>query len=84
LDFQPFFRTFRQVKGMKREITNREVDIIAIKGLLEGLTHTYDSLVKVSKDPEYRGDLTEELERVMGEIKSNEEKLISLEFQTYL
>jgi hypothetical protein len=48
------------------------------------LTRTYDSLVKVSKDPEYRGDLTEELERVMGEIKLNEEKLFSLESQTHL
>jgi hypothetical protein len=67
---------------MKREITNRECDIAQIKGLLIGLTHTYDSLVKVSKDPEYRGDLTEEIERVMGEIKLNEEKLISLESQT--
>lgn len=61
-----------------------EVDIIAIKGLLMGLNHTYDSLLKVSKDPEYRGDLTEELERVMGEIKLNEEKLIDLESQTQL
>jgi hypothetical protein len=69
---------------MKREITNKECDIIAIKGLLIGLTRTDDSLVKVSKDPEYRGDLTEELERVMGEIKLNEEKLFSLESQTHL
>ena len=67
---------------MKREITNKECDIAYIKGLLIGLTHTYDSLVKVSKDPEYRGDLTEEIERVIGEIKLNEEKLISLETQT--
>ena len=69
---------------MKREITNKEVDIITIKGLLMGLNHTYDSLLKVSKDPEYTGDLTEELERVMGEIKLNEEKLIDLESQTQL
>ena len=64
---------------MKTEITNRECDIAYIKGFLIGLTRTYISLVKVSKDPEYRGDLTEELERVMMEIKLNEEKLISLE-----
>jgi hypothetical protein len=69
---------------MKREITNKECDIAHIKGLLIGLTRTYDSLVKVIKDPEYRGDLTEELERVMGEIKLNEEKLFSLESQTHL
>jgi hypothetical protein len=69
---------------MKREITNREYDIAYIKGLLIGLTRTYDSLVKVSKDPEYRGDLTEEIERVMREIKLNENKLIDLESQTHL
>ena len=62
---------------MKREITNKECDIAETEGLLVGLTRTYDSLVKVSKDPEYRGDLTEELERVLREIKLNEEKLIS-------
>ena len=67
---------------MKREITNRECDIAYIKGLLIGLTRTYNSLVKVNEDPEYRGDLTEEIERVMEEIKLNEEKLISLESQT--
>jgi hypothetical protein len=67
---------------MKREITNRECDIAYIKGLLMGLTRTYNSLVKVNEDPEYRGDLTEEIERVMEEIKLNEEKLISLESQT--
>jgi len=69
---------------MKRYITNKEVDIIAIKGLLTGLNHTYDSLLKVSRDPEYRGDLTEELERVMVEIKLNEKKLMDLESQTQL
>jgi hypothetical protein len=62
---------------MKREITNKECDIAETEGLLVGLTYRYDSLVKVSKDPEYRGDLTEELERVMREIKLNREKLIS-------
>ena len=67
---------------MKREITNRECDIAQTKGLLVGLTRTYDSLVKVSKDPEYRGDLTEEIERVLREIKLNGEKLFSLESQT--
>lgn len=63
---------------MKREITNKECDIAQIKGLLVGLTYTYDSLLKISKDPEYRGDLTEELKRIMSEIKLNEEKLICL------
>ena len=69
---------------MKREITNRECDIVYIKGLLVGLKRTYDSLLKVSKDPEYSGDLTEELKRIIGEIKLNEDKLFSLESQTHL
>lgn len=60
---------------MKTKITNTEVDTIYLKGLLEGLTHTYNSLVKVSKDPEYRGDLTEELKRIESEIKLTKEKL---------
>ncbi len=67
---------------VKKEITNRDCDIAQIKGLLTGLTHTYNSLLKVSEDPEYRGDLTEELKRITGEIKLNEDKLISLEAQT--
>ncbi len=67
---------------VKKEITNRDCDIAQIKGLLTGLTRTYNSLVKVSEDPEYRGDLTEELKRIKGEIKLNEDKLISLETQT--
>jgi len=67
---------------MKTKMTNTEVDTIYLQGLLEGLTHTYNSLVKVSKDPEYRGDLTEELKRIMEEIKLNKEKLINLGSQT--
>ncbi|MEY4571544.1 MAG: hypothetical protein RLZ10_755 [Bacteroidota bacterium] len=64
---------------MKREVTNKECDIAAIEGLLVGLNHTYDSLLIISKDPEYRGDLTEELKRIECEIKLNKEKLIDLE-----
>lgn len=67
---------------MKREITNKECEVAYIKGLLLGMYRTYTGLLDISKDPEYRGDLTEELKRIMEEIKLNEEKLISLESQT--
>jgi hypothetical protein len=33
--------------------------------------------VKISKDPTYRGDLTEELKRVETEIQINNQKLMS-------
>ena len=63
--------------GFRKETTNEECEIIAIKGKLEGLNHYYLSLSKISKDPTYRGDLTEELERVETEIKINKQKLMS-------
>jgi hypothetical protein len=58
-------------------VTNKECDKIAIKGKLEGLNHYYLSLSKISKDPSYRGNLSEELERVETEIKINKQKLKS-------
>ena len=61
--------------GYRKEITNEECDIVAIKGLLDGLNYRYMSLVKISKDPSYRGDLTEEIKRVEVEIKINKQKL---------
>ena len=58
-------------------ITNKECEIIAVKGKLEGLTKYYLSLSKISKDPSYRGNLIEELKRVETEIKINKQKLMS-------
>jgi hypothetical protein len=58
-------------------VTNKDCDKIAIKGKLEGLNHYYLSLSKISKDPSYRGNLGEELERVETEIKINKQKLKS-------
>jgi hypothetical protein len=63
--------------GFIKETTNKECEIIAIKGKLEGLNHYYLSLSKISKDPTYRGNLSEELERVETEIKINKQKLMS-------
>ena len=63
--------------GYRKEITNEECEIVAIKGLLTGLNNHYINLLKISKDPNYRGDLTEELKRVEREIKINNQKLMS-------
>jgi hypothetical protein len=63
--------------GFRKSITNDECEIVAIKGLLNGLNNHYINLVKISKDPNYRGDLTEEIERVKTEIKINNQKLVS-------
>lgn len=63
--------------GFRKSTTNEECEIIAIKGRLEGLTKYYLSLSKISKDPSYRGDLSEELKRVETEIKINNQKLVS-------
>ena len=64
--------------GFRKITTNEECAIIAIKGKLEGLNHYYLSLSKISKDPSYRGDLSEELKRVETEIKINNQKLVEL------
>ena len=61
----------------KQMVTNEECEIISIKGKLEGLNNYYLSLSKISKDPTYRGDLTEELKRVETEINLNKQKLMS-------
>ena len=63
--------------GFRKITTNEECEIIAIKGKLEGLTEYYINLSKISKDPSYRGNLSEELERVETEIKINKQKLMS-------
>ena len=61
--------------GFRKGITNEECEIIAIKGKLDGLNSYYLSLSKISKDPSYRGNLSEELERVKTEININKQKL---------
>jgi hypothetical protein len=58
-------------------ITNEECEKISIKGKLSGLNNYYLSLVRISKDTTYRGDLTDELKRVETEININKQKLMS-------
>jgi hypothetical protein len=58
-------------------VTNEECEKIAIEGKLIGLNEYYLNLTKISNDPSYRGNLSEELERVETEIKINKQKLMS-------
>jgi hypothetical protein len=64
--------------GWRREISNLECDIVAVKGLLKGLNNHLTALIRISNDPEYRGDLTDEIKRVRLEIEENENKLNEL------
>jgi hypothetical protein len=56
-------------------ITNKEVEIVRLKGYLEGLNYRYNSLVSISKNPLYKSDLKEEIEKVLTEIKEVKNKL---------
>jgi hypothetical protein len=56
-------------------ITNKEVEIVRLRGYLEGLNYRYNSLVSISKNPLYKSDLKEEIEKVLTEIKEVKNKL---------
>jgi predicted DNA-binding protein (UPF0251 family) len=56
-------------------ITNEEVEIVRLRGYLEGLNYRYNSLVGISKNPLYKSDLKEEIEKVLTEIKEVKNKL---------
>jgi len=56
-------------------ITNEDAEKAALKGYLEGLNYRYNSLVKISKNPIYKSDLKEEIEKVLNEIKEVKKKL---------
>lgn len=56
-------------------ITNEEAEIARLKGYLEGLNYRYNSLVSISKNPLYKSDLKEEIEKVLNEIKEIKVKL---------
>ncbi len=47
--------------GWRKEISNLECDIIAVEGYLSGLNYRLKSLVNLSNNPDYRGDLTDEI-----------------------
>jgi hypothetical protein len=56
-------------------ITNEEAEIARLRGYLEGLNYRYNSLVSISKNPLYKSDLKEEIEKVLNEIKEIKVKL---------
>ena len=56
-------------------ITNDEVEIVSLKGKIEGLTSRLDALIRISNRDDYRGDLSKEIERVESEIKNKLEKI---------
>ena len=60
-------------------ITNKEVEIVRLKGYLEGLNYRYNSLVSISKNPLYKSDLKEEIENVLTEIKKTKDELQRLQ-----
>jgi len=57
--------------------TNKECEVIQLTGYLEGLTRTYNSIIKVQSSNS-RYDLVDEMNRVKSEIIMTEEKLINL------
>jgi hypothetical protein len=65
--------------GWRKEITNLECDIIAVEGYLSGLNYRLKSLINLSNNPDYRGDLTDEIKRVRLEMLENYIKLNELE-----
>jgi hypothetical protein len=60
-------------------ITNEDAEKAALKGILEGLNIRYNSLVKISKNPIYKSDLKEEIEKVLTEIKKTKDELQRLQ-----
>lgn len=56
-------------------ITNKEAEILALKGRLDGLTEYYSKVLKISMSPDYRGDLSDELKRLKEEIAEVKNKL---------
>jgi len=64
--------------GWRKEITNLECDIIALKGYLEGLDYRLTSLIRINDNPDYRGDLSDEIKRVEEEIEKTNIKLTEL------
>jgi hypothetical protein len=56
-------------------ISNKDAEIAALKGRLEGLTEYYSKVLKISMKPDYRGDLSDELKRLREEIAEVKNKL---------
>lgn len=55
--------------------TNNDCEIIGLEGRLQGLRKYLGDLMNIRANPMYKGDLSEEIDRVKGDIKESEIKL---------
>jgi hypothetical protein len=55
--------------------TNDRTEKARLSGLLEGLNIHLDFISKLALNPEYRGDLTDEITRVKSEISEAKTKI---------
>jgi hypothetical protein len=60
-------------------ISNKDAEIAVLKGKLEGLNDRYNALIKISKNPMYKSDLKDEIEKVLTEIKKTKDELQRLQ-----
>jgi peptidoglycan hydrolase CwlO-like protein len=58
--------------------SNKDCEIVALNGKLEGLKHHLNSLLNVNANPRYKIDLSEEITRVNKEIQETQTKLDEL------
>ena len=54
---------------------NTKCEIVAREGRLEGLRTYLNNLMKISQNPLYKGDLSDEMDRVKADIKKTEQEL---------
>jgi len=58
--------------------SNKDCEIAALNGKLEGLKHHLNSLLNINTNPKYKIDLSEEITRVNKEIQETQTKLDKL------
>lgn len=58
--------------------SNKDCEIAALDGKLEGLKHHLNSLLNINTNPKYKIDLSEEIKRVNKEIQETRTKLDEL------
>lgn len=57
------------------QYSNNDCEIIGLEGRLQGLRKYLGDLMNIRANPMYKGDLSEEIDRVKGDIKKTEIKL---------
>ena len=55
--------------------SNKDCEIAALNGKLEGLKHHLNSLLNINTNPKYKIDLSEEINRVNRDIQETQTKL---------